>query len=133
MTKRSGFTLVEVMVSMVMLAIILTSLARASTVIAVRGRSNDLSAKRTAVLQTEANKFGAMSFAALQAFPTTNRSFTRGDFAYTRQLTITSQSAINNRYSVKIVIIPQVDPSRPDSVIIERSLPPTGSPLCTGC
>jgi len=133
LTKRSGFTLIEVMVSMVMLAIILVSLARASTVIAVRGRSNDLVAKRTAILQTEANKFGAMSFAALQAFPTTTKSFTRGDFAYTRRLTITSQSAINNRYTVKIVVIPTTDPTKTDSVILDRSLPPTGSPLCVGC
>ena len=133
MTKRSGFTLIEVMVAMVMLAIILVSLARASTVVALRGRSNDLVAKRTAVLQTEANKFGAMSFAALKAFPTTDKVYTRGDFQYTRKLTITSQTAINNRYTVKIVILPAIDPTKKDSVILDRSLPPTGSPLCVGC
>jgi Tfp pilus assembly protein PilV len=125
--------MIEVMVSLVLLAIVLTSLARASTVIAVRGRTNDLSAKRTAVLQMEANKFGAIPFASIAGWSTTNKTFTRGDFTYTRRLTITSQNATNTRYTIKIVVIPSIDATKADSVSIDRSLPPTGSPLCVGC
>lgn len=131
--KRSGFSLIEVMVALVLLGIILVSLARASTVVAVRGRTNDLAAKRTAVLQMEANKFGAMPFATLTAFSTANQTFTRGDFTYTRRLSITSMNSANTRYTVKIVVVPSTDPARPDSLIFDRTLPPTGSPLCVGC
>lgn len=132
-SARKGFTMIEVMVSLVLLAIVLTSLARASTVVAVRGRTNDLSAKRTAVLQMEANKFGAIPFASIAGWSTANKTFTRGDFTYTRRLTITSQNATNTRYTIKIVVVPSTDATKADSVSIDRSLPPTGSPLCVGC
>jgi prepilin-type N-terminal cleavage/methylation domain-containing protein len=130
---RTGFSLIEVMVSLVLLAIILVSLARASTVIAVRGRTNDLNAKRTSVLQMEANKFGAIPFASIAGWSTVNKTFTKGDFTYTRRLTISSQNATNTRYLIKIVVIPSIDATKGDSVTIERTLPPTGSPLCLGC
>jgi prepilin-type N-terminal cleavage/methylation domain-containing protein len=131
--QRAGFSLIEVVVSMVMLSIILVSLARASTVIAVRGRSNDLNAKRTAVLQMEANKFGAIPYANIAGWSTANKTFTKGDFTYTRRLTISAQNATNTRYLIKIVVIPSIDATKGDSVTIERTLPPTGSPLCVGC
>ena len=129
----AGFTLIEVMVALSMLAIILVSLARASTVVSVRGRTNDLSAKRTAALQLEANKFGAIPYASIAGWSVANKTFTRGDFTYTRRLTITAANALLTRYTIKIVVIPAVDPTRMDSITIDRTLPPTGSPLCTGC
>src|SRR5439155_548492 len=57
MTMRRGFSLIEVMVSLTLLAIVVMSLARVSTVISIRARSTDVVAKRMAVLQMEANKF----------------------------------------------------------------------------
>ena len=55
MTMRRGFSLIEVMVSLTLLAIVVMSLARVSTVISIRARSTDVVAKRMAVLQMEAN------------------------------------------------------------------------------
>ena len=129
--KRSGFTLIEVMVALVMLSIILVSLARASTVIAVRGRNGDLSAKRTAVLQAEANKLGAAPFTRIANWRPLDSTFVRGDFSYRRKLTITAVTA--SRYTVKIVVLPTIAPTHGDSMTIDRALPSTGSPLCTGC
>jgi prepilin-type N-terminal cleavage/methylation domain-containing protein len=60
-----GFSLVEVMVAMTLLSIILVVLAKFATIIAVRGRGNDLAAKRTSALRLEANKFGAAPFSTL--------------------------------------------------------------------
>jgi prepilin-type N-terminal cleavage/methylation domain-containing protein len=131
--NRRGFTLIEVMVALVMLAIVVTGVARASTAIAVFGRRTDLAAKRTAALQLESNKFGAVPYANLATWSTSDQTFTRGDFTYTRKLTITSQNATNTRYLIKIVVVPSTDPTKKDSAMFERTMPPSGSPLCVGC
>jgi len=134
-SARAAFTLVEVMVAMTLLSIVLVSLAKASTIVAVRGRSNGLVAKRTAALQLEANKMGVVPFANLSNWLTvhTGSTFVAGDFSYTRRMTITSQGS--NRYTVKIVVVPSTDTTKKDSVSLDRTLPGGASPLCRlgGC
>jgi prepilin-type N-terminal cleavage/methylation domain len=127
--RRKGFTLAEVIVAMTLLSVVLLSLARMSMVVSVRGRTNAISAKRTFVMIEEANKFGAMPYATLAAFPTTNTTVTAGDFTYTRRLAITE---VSNRLTVKIAIVPSADATMVDSVWVYRSKP-AQSPLCTGC
>jgi len=129
--NRRGFSLIEVVVAMTILSIALVSLAKLATVIAVRGRDNDLLAHRTAALQLEANKFGAVPFSKLASWSTADQSFTRGGFTYTRKLTITPVSS--SRYTITIVVIPSTDATRSQSVTLDRTLPPSGSPLCVGC
>jgi len=131
MKAREGFSLIETMVAMTIFAVVMLGMAKMSAAVAVRGRTNDVVAKRNAVLQLEANKMGGVPFASLKMWPTTDRSFTRGSFDYTRRMTIIQTG--QTRYTVKVVIIPAVDPTMKDSVIIERSLAPAGSPLCVGC
>ncbi|MGH7617252.1 MAG: type IV pilus modification PilV family protein, partial [Gemmatimonadaceae bacterium] len=128
---RSGFSLIEVMVAMTLLSIVLLNLAQVTTALSLRGRNNDLYAKRTASLQLESNKFGAVPFADIASWPTADQTVTRGNFTYTRKLTITTQSSA--RYTIKIVVVPALDATKKDSIIIDRTLPPSGSPLCTGC
>jgi prepilin-type N-terminal cleavage/methylation domain-containing protein len=131
MRRRRGFSLIEVMIALTILSITLMSLARFSAVILLRGRGNALVAKRTAALQLESNKFAAVPYATLSTWSTADRTFTRGDFTYTRRLTITA--ATSTRYTIKIVVIPATDATRKDSVTLDRTLPPTGSALCVGC
>jgi prepilin-type N-terminal cleavage/methylation domain-containing protein len=127
---RGGFSLAEILMAMTLLSVVLLSLARVSMVVSERGRDNDLLAKRNAALTQEANKFGAMDFATLSAFSTANETITSGDFTYTRRLTITPTGT--KRLRVIVVVVPSTDPSRVDSVIIDRSKS-AGSPLCVGC
>lgn len=129
--RRRGFSLIEVMVAMTILSIVLMTLAKFALVIAVRGRGNDLAARRTAALQLESNKFGAMPFTTITTWPTVDRTATLGNFTYTRKLTITAQSS--TRYTIKIVVVPQSDATKQDSVTLDRTLPPNGTPLCVGC
>jgi prepilin-type N-terminal cleavage/methylation domain-containing protein len=129
--SREGFTLIETIVALTMFAIVMLGMARMAAAVAVKGRTNDLTAKRNAALQQEANKFGAVPFNSLAAWPTANKTLSRGTFTYTRRLAITSVSP--TRYTVKIVVTPASDPTKKDSVVIDRTRPPTGSPLCTGC
>ena len=132
--SRRAFTLIEVMVALTLLSFVLVSLAKASTIVATRGRDNGLSAQRTAALTLEANKMGAVPFANLSNYLTAHpgSTFTAGGFSYTRRMTITSKAS--NRYAIKIVLVPSTDTTRKDSVFFDRTLPGTNSPLCvTGC
>jgi prepilin-type N-terminal cleavage/methylation domain-containing protein len=129
--QRRGFSLIEVMVAMTLLSIVMMSLAKISVSIATRARLNDLVAKRNAALQLESNKFVTVPFDSLRNWSTTTKTFTRGNFAYTRRLTITAVNSM--RYTVKIVVTPSANSAKKDSVIIDRTKPPMGSPLCVGC
>src|ERR1043165_9395881 len=124
---RRGFSLTEVMMAMTLLSIVLLSLARMTMVVSLRGRNNDLIAKRNAVLTQEANKFGAMRWDTL-AKMSTSKTMKAGDFSYTRTISITDAS---NRKTIKIVVTPTLDATKKDSVFVHRSKPP-GSPLCVG-
>jgi prepilin-type N-terminal cleavage/methylation domain-containing protein len=130
-TPRKGFSLIEVMVAMTMLAIVLMSLAKLSVVVAVRGRGNDLVAKRTAVLQLEANKLGAIPYSTLASWSTAATTLTLGDFTYTRRMAIANTGI--NRYSIKILITPTSDTTQKDSVTLDRTKPATNTPLCLTC
>lgn len=127
---RRGFSLIEILVAMTLLSIVLMSLARITFTVASRGRTNDIVAKRNAVLVQEANKFNAMSFANLAGFTATNVTLTSGDFKYNRAVTITYNTS--TRATIKIVITPSLDATKKDSVFVHRVNPP-GSPLCVGC
>jgi prepilin-type N-terminal cleavage/methylation domain-containing protein len=129
--NRKGFSLIEVIIAMTLLAIVLMSLAKMSLMVAVRGRGNDLVAKRTAVLQLEGNKLGALPYATLSTWPTSAQTLTLGDFTYKRRMAIANTGT--NRYSIKILITPMNDTTKKDSLTLDRTKPATSTPLCTGC
>ena len=128
---RKGFSLIEVMVAMTMFAVVMLGIAKTATAVAVRGRTNDVTAKRTATLLREANKLGAVPFANLATWPTTPDTLSRDNFRYARRVVITPIGM--TRYTVKIVVTPTADVSKKDSIVVERSKPAMGSPLCVGC
>jgi prepilin-type N-terminal cleavage/methylation domain-containing protein len=127
---RRGFSLVEVLVALTLLSLVLMSMAKMAFTIAAAGRLNDTVAKRTAVLTQEANKFNAMSFDSLATVSTASKTYTMGDFKFTRTLTITTNSS--TRKTIKIVITPFYNTTKKDSVFVIRTKP-AGSPLCTTC
>jgi prepilin-type N-terminal cleavage/methylation domain-containing protein len=128
--RRSGFSLTEVLVAMTLLSIILMGLARVTFSMATAGRSNDVVAKRNAVLVQEANKFNAMPFDSLATVSTSDRTYTFGDFKFTRRIGITTNSTAHK--TIKIVITPFYATTKKDSVFVTRTKP-AGSPLCVGC
>ena len=129
--SRKGFSLIEVMVAMTVLSIVMMSLAKIGVSVAVKGRTNDLVAKRNAALQLEANKLGTVPFANLGTWSTNTKTFTLSGFSYTRRTTISSMDT--HRYAVKVVVVPTLDPSKKDSVMFDRTKPPATSVLCTTC
>jgi prepilin-type N-terminal cleavage/methylation domain-containing protein len=126
----AGFSLIEIIVAMTILAVVLLSLSGLAVAAAARAANNDLAVKRAAALQLEASKLGAMPYASLGTLSTADATFTNGGFTYTRRLTRTSGS---NRYTIKLVIVPALDTTRKDSVTFDRANPPSSTPLCVGC
>jgi hypothetical protein len=119
------------MVAMTVLSIVMMSLAKIAVSVAVKGRTNDLIAKRNAALQLEANKLGTVPFARLGTWSTTTKTFNLGGFSYTRRTAIASMNMY--RYSIKVVVIPTLDDKKKDSVMFDRTKPPATSVLCTTC
>lgn len=129
--SRAGFSLVEVLVAVMLLATVLSSLATLSYRITRRAEDNDLRAKRTFALQHEANRYGAMTFAELATQSNGSEAVLLGDFLFTRTLTITAVSS--TRYTIKIVIEPDTDPDAVDSLVFDRTKAASSSALCTSC
>jgi len=131
MSARRGFSLIEVMVALTLMSVVLVSVAKIGTAVATRGRQNDVLAKRNAVLQLEANKFGAVPFASLATWRTADTVINQGGFSYTRKLTLTKVTS--QRYTVKVIIVPTIDASKKDSVVFDRTQSSSGTVLCVGC
>lgn len=119
---------------MTLLSIILMSLARVTFQMASAGKTNDIVAKRNATMIEEANKFFAMSFDSLANLNVSDKTYTFGDFKFTRRLQITTVNSTHK--TIKIVIVPWIagvaTASKKDSVFVSRTKP-AGSPLCTTC
>jgi hypothetical protein len=74
--------------------------------------------QRDAALAHESRKFDAISFTSLAAWSTADKTIEQGEFAFVRRVEITDLSG--PRFVVKIVMTPVLDPSKRDSVVLER-------------
>jgi prepilin-type N-terminal cleavage/methylation domain-containing protein len=129
--RRAGFSLVEVIMALTMLAVAMMLLARLSYLVSQNGYKSGLVAKRNAALAQEAARLGVMTFTQIAAQSTAPTLVLAEDFTYNRRLTITKTTA--NRYTIKVVVAPQASEFKADSVTFNRTRPASGSPLCTAC
>lgn len=133
--RRGGFSLIEIIVAMTILSIVLLSLAKLSTVVGVRGRSNAVVIQRNAALQVEVNKVGVIPYGNLATWSTLAKKDTvdtLNGFVYKRYTTITP-AATGARSTVKIVVFPMSNTKMRDSAVFDRTQPTSGTPLCVGC
>ncbi len=126
---RSGMSLIEVMIAMTMLAIVLVTIAKLSLDVSTVGRMNDLVARRSAVLQQQASRLGAIPYTTLQTMASGTSTIDVGGRSYNRTITLTP---FTHRITVKIVIAPTLYPTKTDSLVFDHAYS-TGSPLCSGC
>ena len=129
--QRRGFSLLEVIIAMTLLVTVMSALGTLSYRVSRRGENNDLISNRAFALQHEASRFGSMTFEELATQTSGTEAMLLGEFLFTRTLTVTAIGS--TRYTIKVVISPDIDPTRTDSVIVERTLPPTKTPLCLIC
>jgi prepilin-type N-terminal cleavage/methylation domain-containing protein len=129
--RADGFSLVEVVVAMSLLAIVMVLLASMSLAVGRRGYANDLTTKRNLALAQQANRISAMPFPEVAALTSGTTAMLVGDFSFNRRLTVTAVGGW--RYTIKIVVAPVASEFKPDSITIDRTRPPSGTPLCTTC
>ena len=125
---RSGMSMVEIMVALMLFGTVTVAMAGLSLVVARRADANDVFTKRTAVLQQQMNWLQAMPYDSIVKKEGTVE-VTDGPFPHTRDVTI---SADRNRTRVTVKIIPTRAPENAETISFDRARPTT-SPLCVGC
>jgi prepilin-type N-terminal cleavage/methylation domain-containing protein len=125
---RSGVSLVEVLVAIVLMGTVLTSLAGLTFTAARQSVRVAGSTYRQAVIQQEANRVAALPFASLTGLSGC-RTVSSGTFPHTVCITVTTVSAV--RRQVQVVVTPSQPGVRPDTLRFERTNPPTSNPLST--
>jgi prepilin-type N-terminal cleavage/methylation domain-containing protein len=92
-TRQQGFTIVEVVVAMVMLAVILTLMGGITFSAARQSLINGTAAQRQAASLELVNRYTALPFASLQAFSDTV-DYNGNRFERTVQVTVRPDSAV---------------------------------------
>jgi prepilin-type N-terminal cleavage/methylation domain-containing protein len=131
MTTRRGFTLIEAIMSMAILATVMVMLSQLSLTVGRRAHKNDLTTKRNLALGQQTDRLYSLTFDQVAALSSGTTQMLIGDFTFNRRLTVTATTA--SRYTIKVVIAPIASEFTPDSVTVSRTRPAAGTPLCTTC
>lgn len=116
---RGGFTLIEILISIVILSIVAAGLAGGMLNASRSGRTGRLVAARNAVMNAAVSLVSAVPTTSLAA-GTTTRTVTRDQTNFTQTVTITTHT---DSARVRIVVAPPTGRGVPaDTVIITRTL-----------
>ncbi|HEX6693568.1 MAG TPA: prepilin-type N-terminal cleavage/methylation domain-containing protein [Longimicrobiales bacterium] len=126
--RREGFSLVEVVVTMVILAVIVMSLAALTGYTAQQSLRAANATGRQAVALQEANRVAALPYTALPATASGCSNVTIGLLTYQRCYTVTTGTRFRD---VMVVITPQRAGTFADTVRIRRVINATPNPLNT--
>lgn len=118
--ERGGFTIIEVVVALVMLAIVVSSLAALTFTLSKNTANVTGGALRNTVLMREVNRLSSTPFSNLTVGTTTTTE-TSAPYQHTRTVTIT-QPGTNLRL-IKIIITPTNKYYTPDTVTFLRTNP----------
>jgi prepilin-type N-terminal cleavage/methylation domain-containing protein len=130
--RQQGFSLIEVIVSIVLLAVILTALAGMTYFTAQQAVAATNATAREAASLELVNRYATLPFASLQAAQGTSCDQVGAtNDLYERCVTITLESS--SRAAVRIVTTPLQRATTPAVVEFKRVAPPTGNPLCMTC
>ncbi|MFL5606574.1 MAG: type II secretion system protein [Gemmatimonadaceae bacterium] len=138
--QRPGFSFIEIMVALAMLATVIGSLALLSQRIATNARLAELFAQRNYIVVQQMNRYAAIPYDSLSKYSTAGTldtipsgiptlRFIRRDTIYR----VTNNQWDSLRYAVKVVIIPMTknasDAKYRDSIMLRRRSPNLSSPL----
>lgn len=127
---REGFSLIEVIVSMALLAIAVSSLAGMMYSVSQSSMKVTGAAYRNGVLMHEVNRLIALPYDSL-AVGSLTFSATSGAYPHTRTVTITEPTA--KLKTVKVVVRPSNPLYKPDTLQFTRTNAKTSKVLCTIC
>lgn len=119
--RRSGFSLVEIVVAMMLLSVTLLALAALMTQVAAQSRTTEVVAQRNAALIQQVNYYTALSYTALVPALAGCEAVESAMLPYERCVEITE---VGTTRTVKIRITPRNEAYRPDSAVFERTALP---------
>lgn len=126
--KRSGLSVIEIMVALMLFGTVTVSMAGLSLTVARRAEANDVFTKRTALLQQQMNWLQALPYDSLSG-KDGKYVVEDGPFPHTRYVSV---SALGSRTLVTIEVVPTKAPDSGANIEFYRARP-TNSPLCKGC
>lgn len=129
-SRERGFTLLEVIVSMILLAIAVSSLAGLTHSVSQSSIKVTGAAYRNGVLMQEVNRLIALPYDSL-AVGTTGFTVSSGNYPHSREITVAEPAA--KIKTVKIVVTPINLLYKPDTVKFTRTNARTSKVLCTVC
>lgn len=129
-SRKRGFTLIEVIVSMILLAIAVSSLAGLTHSVSQSSIKVTGAAYRNGVLMHEVNRLIALPYDSL-AVGTTGVSVSTGNYPHSRVITVAEPVA--KVKTVKIVVTPTNPLYKPDTLRFTRTNAKTSKVLCTIC
>ncbi|HWV57121.1 MAG TPA: hypothetical protein VNZ57_06585 [Longimicrobiales bacterium] len=124
----AGFSLVEAMVALLMIAVSAVILLPITFDIALQTRRTTVENQRTATLNAEVENVSSIEFDALES-GTTCVDFSNSHFPHTKCITVT-ELGNGNRKRVTVVVTPHNGYGvGADTVVVERSRPGRYNPL----
>ncbi len=126
--KRSGVSIVEILVAMTLFGGVAVAMGGLSLVVARRAEANDVFTKRTATIQQQMNILQAVPYDDIVKKEGTTE-IADGAFPHTREITV---AAHGSRTRVTVKIIPTRSPTSVEQITFDRAKP-SASPLCRGC
>lgn len=123
---RDGFTLVEVIVAMTLLAGILLSLAAMTFSTAQRALDIQATNSRQSVMLQEVNRLNALPWASL-AGAAGDSVMSSGHEEFNRRVTV---ATAGRTATVQVILTSTRGGTFADTVTFTRSDPPTSNPLC---
>jgi hypothetical protein len=126
--KRSGLSIIEIVVALTLFGTVGIAMGGLSLVVAKRAEANDVFTKRTALLQQQMNWLQALPYDSV-ATKAGSVVVTSGPFPHTRTITVQPNGS---RTRVIVKIVPTRAPDKAESIAFDRARPTT-SPLCKEC
>jgi prepilin-type N-terminal cleavage/methylation domain-containing protein len=126
--RRQGFSLIEVIVAMVLLAVAVSSLAGLVYSVSRSGIRTTGDAYRNGVVMHEVNRLEGIPFAAVTS---SSETVGTGNYPHTREITVVDLAS--NIKKVTLVVRPVNPLYKPDTVIFLRTNARTSRVLCTDC
>ena len=129
--RTKGFSVVEVIVAMVLLAIAVSSLAALTYSVSQNGMIATGNAYRNGVLMQEVNRLEAIPYDSVKT-GTSTQSVTGPPYPHTTVITV-AEPNVNLVKTVRIVITPTQPRFKPDTANFIRTKARTSRALCTDC
>jgi len=129
--ERKGFSVVEVIVAMVLLAIAVSSLAALTYSVSQSAMTATANAYRNGVLMQEVNRLEGLPYDSVVVVSSSTDVLT-GPYQYTKKINI-AEPTVNLVKTIQVIIVPKNTKFKPDTATFIRTKARTSHVLCTDC